>query len=213
MRYVFLFFPTMLLVAASTGCYWTNGNLRTGCVNGLCADEKKSDAQPDGAVGSCRSCRGGFIGGHCRHDGRIASGRCGRCLNGQCSENGDRHANVLANVHGNVHGNVLANVHGNVLANVHDSNHGSGYGNAYGNRYGNRYGNAYGNRYGNAYGNRYGNRYGPYAINPNYSQRPAPHIGPFMGQSGPPVGTYAYPYYTLRGPRDFLIDNPPSIGR
>lgn len=23
---------------------------------------------------------------------------------------------------------------------------------------------------------------------------------------------YAYPYYTIRGPRDFLIDNPPSIG-
>jgi len=23
----------------------------------------------------------------------------------------------------------------------------------------------------------------------------------------------AYPYYTLRGPRDFLVDNPPSIGR
>lgn len=30
--------------------------------------------------------------------------------------------------------------------------------------------------------------------------------------AGPPVGTYAYPYYTLRGPRDFLQANPPSIG-
>lgn len=30
---------------------------------------------------------------------------------------------------------------------------------------------------------------------------------------GPPTPTYAYPYYTLRGPRDFLLDNPPSIGR
>ena len=29
---------------------------------------------------------------------------------------------------------------------------------------------------------------------------------------GPPVGQTAYPYYTLRGPRDFLLDNPPSIG-
>ena len=29
---------------------------------------------------------------------------------------------------------------------------------------------------------------------------------------GPPGPTYAYPYYTVRGPRDFLIDNPPSIG-
>ena len=25
--------------------------------------------------------------------------------------------------------------------------------------------------------------------------------------------SYAYPYYTTRGPRDFLMDNPPSIGR
>jgi hypothetical protein len=24
--------------------------------------------------------------------------------------------------------------------------------------------------------------------------------------------TYAYPYYTTRGPRDFLMDNPPTIG-
>lgn len=30
---------------------------------------------------------------------------------------------------------------------------------------------------------------------------------------GPPTGTVGYPYYTTRGPRDFLLDNPPSIGR
>jgi hypothetical protein len=29
---------------------------------------------------------------------------------------------------------------------------------------------------------------------------------------GPPVGQVAYPYYTTRGPRDFLARNPPSIG-
>ncbi len=29
---------------------------------------------------------------------------------------------------------------------------------------------------------------------------------------GPPIGQVAYPYYTVRGPRDFLQDNPPSIG-
>ncbi len=29
---------------------------------------------------------------------------------------------------------------------------------------------------------------------------------------GPPVAQTAYPYYTLRGPRDFLMSNPPSIG-
>jgi len=32
------------------------------------------------------------------------------------------------------------------------------------------------------------------------------------GPSGPQSPTYGYPYYTLRGPRDFLLDNPPSIG-
>ena len=30
--------------------------------------------------------------------------------------------------------------------------------------------------------------------------------------SGPPIGQVTYPYYTLRGPRDFLDRNPPSIG-
>ena len=30
---------------------------------------------------------------------------------------------------------------------------------------------------------------------------------------GPQGATAAYPYYTVRGPRDFLVDNPPSIGR
>lgn len=29
---------------------------------------------------------------------------------------------------------------------------------------------------------------------------------------GPPAGTVAYPYYTTRGPRDFLARNPQSIG-
>lgn len=29
---------------------------------------------------------------------------------------------------------------------------------------------------------------------------------------GPPVGQTAYPYYTVRGPRDFLLAKPPSIG-
>lgn len=32
------------------------------------------------------------------------------------------------------------------------------------------------------------------------------------GGYGPQGGTVAYPYYTVRGPRDFLMDNPPSIG-
>ena len=37
---------------------------------------------------------------------------------------------------------------------------------------------------------------------------------PSMAYSaGPPVGTVTYPYYTTRGPRDYLANDPPSIGR
>ena len=30
--------------------------------------------------------------------------------------------------------------------------------------------------------------------------------------AGPATGTYAYPYYTTRAPRDFLLDAPATIG-
>jgi len=33
------------------------------------------------------------------------------------------------------------------------------------------------------------------------------------GMDGPQSASVGYPYYTTRGPRDFLVDNPPSIGR
>jgi hypothetical protein len=41
-----------------------------------------------------------------------------------------------------------------------------------------------------------------------------PHTEPIPSQMGmeSQSPTYAYPYYTLRGPRDFLQANPPSIG-
>ncbi|MCD0460614.1 hypothetical protein U8335_07720 [Roseiconus lacunae] len=48
------------------------------------------------------------------------------------------------------------------------------------------------------------------------------HLGPgHLGQRanaqtftpGPPTGQVAYPYYTVRGPRDFLLNDPPTIGR
>lgn len=35
---------------------------------------------------------------------------------------------------------------------------------------------------------------------------------PEAAPSGPPTGAVTYPYYTTRGPRDFLAKNPPSIG-
>ncbi len=33
------------------------------------------------------------------------------------------------------------------------------------------------------------------------------------GAAGPAAAQVAYPYYTTRGPRDFLLNNPPDIGR
>jgi hypothetical protein len=47
---------------------------------------------------------------------------------------------------------------------------------------------------------------GPYAARRAYV--PSEYMGPPLQQM-PAVG---YPYYTTRGPRDFLAKNPPSIG-
>jgi len=44
------------------------------------------------------------------------------------------------------------------------------------------------------------------------AQAMAPATNPMMQQSGPATAAYAYPYYTVRGPRDFFMKNPPSIG-
>ena len=30
--------------------------------------------------------------------------------------------------------------------------------------------------------------------------------------AGPPTAAYAYPYYTVRGPRDFFLNQPSTIG-
>jgi hypothetical protein len=34
----------------------------------------------------------------------------------------------------------------------------------------------------------------------------------FAGPAGPPTAQITYPYYTTRGPRDFFVDHPSSIG-
>ena len=39
------------------------------------------------------------------------------------------------------------------------------------------------------------------------------HANAQRGMAGPPTAAYRYPYYTTRGPRDFLMGNPPTIGR
>jgi hypothetical protein len=60
-----------------------------------------------------------------------------------------------------------------------------------------------------------GGSYGPYGGahgTPGYPRHMHMHRE-YVGPQGPPTANVAYPYYTIRGPRDFLIDNPPSIGR
>jgi hypothetical protein len=55
---------------------------------------------------------------------------------------------------------------------------------------------------------------GPLAHGGYHHQGPQSHEGPGPGPAaGPASPTYGYPYYTTRGPRDFLNPNPPSIGR
>ncbi len=49
----------------------------------------------------------------------------------------------------------------------------------------------------------------PYGNTPH-----TPAVNPYAGgaAAGGPAAAYSYPYYTTRGPRDFLMCNPPSIG-
>ena len=41
-----------------------------------------------------------------------------------------------------------------------------------------------------------------------HPQNPRAYVGP----AGPPTAAVTYPYYTTRGPRDFLLDQPQTIG-
>jgi hypothetical protein len=60
----------------------------------------------------------------------------------------------------------------------------------------------------------YGGRGGPLAaLHGRHHRGPQSHLGSEPGPAmGPAHPTYGYPYYTTRGPRDFLNPNPPSIG-
>ena len=57
--------------------------------------------------------------------------------------------------------------------------------------------------------------YAPVAApyDPGYARFPMRRGPAYGGPNGSPGAAVAYPYYTTRGPRDFLLDNPPSIGR
>ena len=58
-----------------------------------------------------------------------------------------------------------------------------------------------------------GEGYADYAPHGAAGYKKGPHHREYIGPEGPPTAQVAYPYYTIRGPRDFLLDNPPSIGR
>jgi hypothetical protein len=53
---------------------------------------------------------------------------------------------------------------------------------------------------------------GGYAAGGHHQPVPRGVGGEYVGPQGPPTGAVAYPYYTSRGPRDFLDPNPPSLG-
>jgi hypothetical protein len=92
-----------------------------------------------------------------------------------------------------------------------------GYGGPWAGGYGGPFG-GYG--YGGPYGSLHpgqpwsGGHYGPWGGAHRTPGYPHHHLHrEYVGPQGPPTAQVAYPYYTVRGPRDFFIDNPPSIGR
>lgn len=89
--------------------------------------------------------------------------------------------------------------HGGILAG-HHGGHGSGL--------------AHGGYAGGPGGHLPGGHYGPHGGAYGTPGFPHHHFDrEYVGPQGPPTAQVAYPYYTTRGPRDFLLDNPPSIGR
>jgi len=47
----------------------------------------------------------------------------------------------------------------------------------------------------------------------DYQRHLGHHGGPAQPVAAPGAAQVAYPYYTTRGPRDFFVDDPPTIGR
>lgn len=62
----------------------------------------------------------------------------------------------------------------------------------------------------NTCGGRHGNNCGGLAGHAQYANAQPAGAGE---ASGSPMAQVAYPYYTTRGPRDFFLDNPSTIGR
>jgi len=92
---------------------------------------------------------------------------------------------------------------------------GGGYGGPWNGGYGGPYAGMNGGfGYGQPGGPFNGGGYGPWGGAHRAPGYPHHHLHrEYVGPQGPPTAQVAYPYYTVRGPRDFLMDNPPSIGR
>ena len=102
-----------------------------------------------------------------------------------------------------------------MLAATHECDAQKGYGGGYG--WGGYAGAGYGHMHGHGGYGGYGGYYGgPRGYHHAHGFHPSMYNVPYMQppafQAGPPSPTVTYPYYTTRGPRDFLMANPPSLG-
>ncbi|TWT74283.1 hypothetical protein [Allorhodopirellula solitaria] len=178
------------LMALSTGCL--HHNTRGGC-------------QPCGTGGTGAACADQCNTGQC-NTGQCGSPGCSSCLGTQ----------------GGLFGKARGRIAGCFTGSQPECNDGCNSGCNSGCQ-GNCGGNCYG-RHPNCCGSRVGCQAGPLGWQQgglDYSSHLNPGcMGHQAGQAvasqpftpGQPSAQVAYPYYTHRGPRDFLMANPPSIG-
>jgi hypothetical protein len=86
-----------------------------------------------------------------------------------------------------------------------------------GDYYGHYHGGHYGHHHGFGHFGHHGHGAGCYGVHaafhgPIYAGAVVPALPPPPYNAGPPTPAVTYPYYTTRGPRDFLLDNPPPLG-
>ncbi len=146
--------------------------------------------------GACGRSAGGRCNGSCGGNcgragsGGLLSGRTGGC--GRCGQNcGGLCGGGFGACNGSCGGNCLACRGG--LGGLGCGRNGCGLGG----------GLCHSCRHGHGHG--HGPHDNPYGGVPHTAA--VPH-----GAGGPAYPTYSYPYYTIRGPRDFFTNNPPSIG-
>ncbi len=172
-----------MVLTTTTGCL--RHHTRGDCQPGHC-----NACSSCNACGSCGNGQGGLLSG--------LAGGCGRtgCTPGPIGwqQGGLNYSGHLCPPHGGTAG------HPGHLG-IGQANHGNPYGQAPG---------APGVRHGGLHGALGHGGMGA-ALMPGHAAAQQLQSQPF--NPGPPTGTVTYPYYTHRGPRDFLLDNPPTIGR